>query len=56
MEYIRRQTANQPYRYDIYRFPYFSELERDVGMGAGSLVLIVAGRVLVFLMVRPTKN
>ena len=37
-------------------FPYFSELERDVGMGAGSLVLIVAGGVLVFLMVRPTKN
>ena len=37
-------------------FPYFSELERDVGMGAGSLVLIVAGGALAFLMVRPTKK
>jgi hypothetical protein len=32
-------------------YPYFSELERNVGMGAGSLVLIVAGGVLVFLLV-----
>ncbi len=36
-------------------FPYFSALERDVGMSAGSLVLIVAGGVLVFLMARPAK-
>ena len=36
-------------------FPYFNALESDVGMGAGPLVLIVAGGVLVFLMVRPTK-
>lgn len=35
--------------------PYFSALERDVGMGAGPLVLIVAGGVLVFLMVRTAK-
>jgi hypothetical protein len=36
-------------------FPYFSALEKEVGMGVGPLVLIVAGGVLVFLMVRPTK-
>ena len=36
-------------------FPYFSALERDVGIGAGPLVLIVAGGVLVFLMVRTAK-
>lgn len=32
-------------------FPYFNALERDVGMGIGSLVLIAAGGVLVFLVV-----
>ncbi len=37
-------------------FPYFSALEKDVGMGAGPFILIVAGGVLVFLMVRPIKN
>jgi hypothetical protein len=36
-------------------FPYFSALEKDVGMSAGPLVLIIAGGVLVFLMVRPAK-
>lgn len=36
-------------------FPYFSALEKEVGMGVGPLVLIVAGGVLIFLMVRPTK-
>ena len=37
-------------------FPYFSALERDVGMGAGPIALIVAGCVLVFWMVRPKKT
>lgn len=37
-------------------FPYFSALEKDVGMGAGSLVMIVTGGVLVFLMVKPAKE
>ncbi len=32
-------------------YPYFSALERDVGMSAGPLVLIVVGCILVFLMV-----
>lgn len=32
-------------------FPYFNALESDVGMGAGPLVLIAVGGVLVFLMV-----
>jgi hypothetical protein len=37
-------------------FPYFSALEKDVGMGAGPFVLIVAGGILVFLMVRSAKE
>ncbi len=36
-------------------FPFFSALESDVGMGAGPLVLTIAGVILVFLMARSTK-
>jgi hypothetical protein len=31
-------------------FPYFSALEKEVGMGAGPLILIVAGGVLFFFV------
>ena len=36
--------------------PSFNAPEQDIGMGAGPLILIAAGGLLVFLMVRPTKS
>lgn len=43
-------TSTVQIRY-LSSFPYFSALEKDVGVGTGSLVLIVAGCILVILMV-----
>ncbi|QNU66179.1 hypothetical protein EHE19_015025 [Ruminiclostridium herbifermentans] len=34
-------------------FPYFNSMKKDVGMSAGSLILIVVGGVLIFLMAKP---
>lgn len=36
--------------------PSFNAPEQDIGMGAGPLILIAAGGVLIFLMFRPTKS